>query len=383
MILAQMSDFSRRILLFTTAYRPFVGGSEIAIEEIVRRLPDVFFDVFTPYYDSRLPREESGPNFNIHRVGFGWRGDKFLFPLLGYLKAKKIFKKNEPAIIHAFQASYGGGAAWIFKIFNESTPMILTLQEGKDLDNQYALIRFFRKLITKKSDKITAISNYLKKYAQGLNPKGEILVIPNGVDTADFSKELSYGELLLLKDQLGIKAGEKVIANISRLVPKNGITNLIKAFKILSQNNYSLKLLLIGDGYQKSELEKLTSDLKLSDKIIFAGQVNYHNLPKYLRISDIFVRPSLSEGLGNAFIEAMAASVPIIGSEVGGIPDFLTDLKTGLFCDPKNPKDIAEKINIILQNEVLRKELVQNALKLAVEKYDWLMIAEQYKNLYR
>lgn len=370
-------------MIFTTAFRPFVGGSEIAIEEVIRRLPDVFFDVLTPRYNSQLPKEESGSNFSVHRIGFGWRGDKFLFPILGCLKAQEILKKGTVTAVHAFQASYGGGAAWIFKIFNRSVPMILTLQEGKDLDSQCALIRFFRKLIIKKSDKITAISDYLKKYAQNLNAKGEISIIPNGVDIAGFSKEFSYGELSSLKDRLGVKPDEKIIISVSRLVPKNGIVNLIKGFEILSRDNPSLRLLLVGDGEQKTELKKLASDFKLANKIIFAGQVDYRELPKHLKISDVFVRPSLSEGLGNAFIEAMAAGVPIVGSKIGGIPDFLVDFKTGLFCDPKNPRDIAEKINLILSNETLKKELAGNALKLAGEKYDWQMIAEQYKNLYQ
>lgn len=379
-----MSIFSKRILLFTTAFRPFVGGSEIAIEEVVRRLPNIFFDILTPRYDSQLSKEELGPNFNIRRVGLGWRSDKFLFPILGYLKAEKIFKKNKSVAIHAFQASYGGGAAWIFKIFNRSVPMILTLQEGKSLDDQCALVRFFRKLIIKKADKITAISEYLKKYAQNLNLKSEILAIPNGVDIANFSKEFGYGELSSLKDRLGIKPDERVIISVSRLVVKNGIDNLIKAFGVfLQKNGLRCKLLLIGDGRQKPELEKIAAELKVSDKVIFVEQVNHRDLPKYLKISDVFVRPSLSEGLGNAFLEAMVAGVPIIGSEVGGIPDFLTDLKTGLFCDPKSPESIAEKINMILTNDALKKELIQNALKLAGEKYDWPVIAEQYKNLYQ
>jgi glycosyltransferase involved in cell wall biosynthesis len=183
---------------------------------------------------------------------------------------------------------------------------------------------------------------------------------------------------------LGIKPGEKVITSISRFVPKNGIKNLVKAFGFFSNSNiHPLKLLLIGEGEQRTELENLVSYLKIKDKVIFTGQVNYQELPKYLKISDIFVRPSLSEGLGNSFIEAMAASVPIVGSKVGGIPDFLTDFKTGLFCNPKNPEDIAEKIRIILSDETLRKGMIDNAFQMVRERYDWSRIAKKYNDIYQ
>ena len=100
----------------------------------------------------------------------------------------------------------------------------------------------------------------------------------------------------------------------------------------------------------------------------------------------MFVRPSLSEGLGNSFLEAMAAGVPIIGTNVGGIPDFLIDpstgsrqAATGLFCETANPKSIAEKIELLLTDEDLRQKLIINGKKAVAEKYDWDKIAARMK----
>jgi glycosyltransferase involved in cell wall biosynthesis len=101
-----------------------------------------------------------------------------------------------------------------------------------------------------------------------------------------------------------------------------------------------------------------------------------------LKISDVFVRPSLSEGLGNAFLEAMAASIPVIGTPVGGIPDFLKDEETGLFCEVGNPEDIAQKIEKLVFDDSLRKRIIENGLELVKEKYDWGFIAAQYIELY-
>jgi glycosyltransferase involved in cell wall biosynthesis len=93
------------------------------------------------------------------------------------------------------------------------------------------------------------------------------------------------------------------------------------------------------------------------------------------------VRPSISEGLGTAFLEAMAAGLPIVGTNVGGIPDFLKDSQTGLFCTTES-KSIAEKINLLLKDNDLRNRISENARKLVSEKYQWDNIAEEYKKLY-
>mgnify|MGYP001616233847 CR=1 FL=1 len=379
-----MLEKSRKILLFTTAYKPFIGGSEVAIEEVVKRLPDVFFDIVTPRFRRNLPKLEFYDNFCIHRVGWGWPMDKFVFPVSGFLYLRKLVKENHYDFFHVFQASYAGGAAWLTKLFNRRVPLILTLQEGKDLDKQSSFVRFFRKLLIKRAGKITVISEYLKKYVFKIKKNVPIVVIPNGVDIGNFCRDYSYGELSVLQDQVGIRPGEKTVISVSRLVPKNGGSDLIKAAAVLSEKRKEpiFKLLLLGEGEQKKDLLKLADDLKIKDKVVFIGQINHSDLPKYLKISDVFVRPSLSEGLGNAFLEAMAAGIPVIGTPVGGIPDFLKDGETGLFCEVGNPESIAQKIEQLVFDDPLRKKIIENALELVKEKYDWGKIATAYAELY-
>lgn len=374
---------SKKILLFTTAYRPFIGGSEVAIEEIVKHLSDVFFDIVTPRFKRGLPKLESGSNFCIHRIGWGWSFDKLVFPISGFLYSRKLIKENNYDFFHVFQASWAGGAIWFAKIFHPRIPLILTLQEGKDLDSQNSFIKFARKLLIKKADKITAISDYLRKYVLKVRKNAPVVVIPNGVDIDNFCRDFSYGELSVLQDKVGIKPGERVIVTISRLVPKNGIGDLVRAVAVLSEKRKepTFKLLIIGDGEQKSDLLKLASDLKIEDKVVFIGRVNHPDLPKYLKISDVFVRPSLSEGLGNAFLEAMAASIPVVGTPVGGIPDFLKDEDTGLFCKVGDPENIAQQVEKLVFDDALRNKIVHNGLKLVKEKYSWDKIAQDYKDL--
>ena len=144
-----------------------------------------------------------------------------------------------------------------------------------------------------------------------------------------------------------------------------------------------IKLLIIGSGQDEKKLKDLVKKLDLENSILFLGGILHQDLPQYLALADVFVRPSLSEGLGNVFLEAMAAGLPIIGTPVGGILDFLKDGETGLFCRIKNPKSIAEKIKEILSDDRLREKLIQNGQKLAEEKYSWDIIARQMEKIFK
>ena len=370
----------KSITIFTTAYKPFIGGSEIAIEQISRRLPDIFFNIITPKLRGDLKWEEATGNVKINRVGIGWRPlDKMLFPVLGLLRAG-----GSPSVVHSYQASYGGGAGWVFKVFHPKSFFILTLQEGKDFEKQGFFINFFRNLIIKKADAITAISNYLADYARKINPKAKIAVIPNGVDLEKFKIQNEKFKIEELKNRLKIEDGDKIVITISRLVEKNGVGDLIEAISKckIANPEQRIKLMIIGSGSLEENLKIKVQKSKLQDSVLFLGDIPYDEIPAYLAISDVFVRPSFSEGLGNAFLEAMAMGVPIIGTPVGGIPDFLQDGITGLACKVRNPDDIAKKISRILADEGLRRLLGENGRKLVHERYDWDFIAQKFGATY-
>jgi len=321
---------------------------------------------------------------------------KVFLPQAVFFKARSLLKKKEHKLIHAFQLSGAAGAGWLLKFFYPKLPFLITLQEGKRLDKQGILINFFRKLIIKKADAATAISQYLKNYILGARKNINVEVIPNGVDLKNFSRQFSYGEFTDLEDSLDIKPDDKIIVSVSRLVSKNGLDLLVEAFSKLMTNDplcqssseasqrptTTYKLLIIGDGPLKESLKFKVKSLKLQNNVIFVGLISHGDLPIYLKIADVFVRPARSEGLGSAFLEAMAAGIPVIATKVGGIPDFLEDRKTGLFCS-LDPADIASKINIVFENDILRKELIENGRKLVEEKYDWDKIAEQYKAVFK
>jgi len=400
-----MDKDNKKILIFSTAYFPFVGGAEVAVKEITDRINNIQFDLITARMDRKLSESEKVGNISVYRVGFGWGAlDKFLLPFFGFLKARKLYKKNNYDIAWSIMASQASIAAAFLKMLNKRIKLLLTLQEGDEEEHlkRYALgseflykilIRPWHLLIFRKADHVTAISKDLKKRAKKSRVKCRIDIVPNGVDIkkfliADRQPACRTGRFSIdgFRNKLGIKEDEKVVITISRLVKKNGIEDLIKAVEILvNRFNQKAKLLICGSGEKEDKLKELAKKLRIKDKILFLGHIDHNDLPEYLWISNVFCRPSLSEGLGNVFLEAMAAGVPIIGTPVGGIPDFLKDHETGWFCGVNNPKSIAEKIQHILdeKNKEEVAKVKKNALKMVQEKYDWDKIARDMENVFQ
>ena len=362
----------------------------MAIKNITDRISDFDFDLITARFDNKLPEHEKMGNISVFRVGgslcmFGSAVLKIFLPLAIFFKAINLIKNNSYCLVHAFQASHGAGAGWLLKFLYPKLPFVVTLQEGKNLDSQGLLINFFRGLILRKADHATAISQYLKNLIARYNKTVHVSVIPNGVNVEAFSKQFSYGDLTFVENKLGISPDDFVVISTSRLVEKNGIDVLVGSLKFLKDLVLSrkFKLLLLGEGSLKESLKFQVKSLKLERDVIFAGTINNDELPIYLKIADVFVRPSRSEGLGTAFLEAMAAGVPIIGTKVGGIPDFLKDGETGLFCKVDDANDIADKIKTLLNDNNLRDKLKDNGRRLVLEKYNWDNIARQFGELYK
>lgn len=357
----------KRILIFSLVYYPrYIGGAEVATKEITDRLPksEYEFDMIT--LSRGDPLFEKIANVNVYRVG----SSKYFFTIRAALLAARLHKKKSYDAIWSSQANYAGFAALFFKMFHSRVPFILTLQEGDPIEHykhRVGPLLFLYKKIFKSADIIQTISNYLAGFASGMGGKN-IVVVPNGVDVACFSAEISQSEISAIHDELGKKSGDVFLITTSRLVVKNAVSDIIQALLFLPEN---IKLLVCGSGSEEGNLHALAADLSLLGRVVFKGFVAQKDLPKYLKACDIFVRPSLSEGFGNSFIEAMAAQIPVIATPVGGIVDFLIDKRTGLFCAVSEPKDLAKKVEIYMRDVNLRDEIIDNAFTMVKEKYDW------------
>lgn len=366
----------KKILIFSTAYYPFVGGAEVAIKEITDRISNTRFDLITPKFKRDLPDFEIIGNINVYRFGIGISLlDKIFLPFWGAILALRLNKVNHYDVFWCMMVSFSSGAAYIANIFSKNkVPIVLTLQEGdseKYLKTKwFGLIDLSWRLALKRSSIVTVISNYLGERARRLGYEGRIELIPNGVDAEKYSEIFSEEELEILREKLN--KGENVIFLIStsRLTEKNGLDLVVKSMKYLPENFHFYNF---GFGKDKKYLENLASQLGVSPRVHLEGHPGHDELPKYLKISDIFIRPSRSEGQGISFLEAMAAKIPVIATPVGGIVDFLKDGETGYFCQTENPKSIAETVERAM-GDPQKSQIIENAFKLVSSKYDWDLI---------
>ena len=347
-----------RVLIFSLSYLPMVGGAELAIKEITERISptEIEFDLVTLKFGQDDPSFERIGNVNVYRIGgsFG-----YLSKILFIWQASRFAKKREYDLYWSMMTYMSIPALWAKK-----APFVLTMQDGDTVQHVFNrwFILPFRHLISrgfKEASKVQAISHFLAEWSH----RDDVLVIPNGVDLNRFNPTSH--------------PFNKVLITTSRLVAKNGVGDLITAMKFLPED---VMLNIIGTGPLEKSLKLKAKSLKFGGRVRFVGNVPNSEVPKYLSEADIFVRPSLSEGQGIAFIEAMASGLPVVATPVGGIVDFVRDGETGVLCRPNDPEGLAKAILSLINDSTLRGRVVTNALQMVRERYSWDLIAEEMRS---
>lgn len=395
----------KRILIFSLNYYPrFIGGAEIAIKEITGRISpeQIEFHMVTLRFDSNLPKIEQIGNVLVHRIGFARKNptiadlkrfplhlNKYLYQYLATQKASSLHRLYHYDALWAMMAHSTGIPAAHFKSFHTNVPYILTLQEGDPSEYVEQMMRpvwrLFRRAFTI-ADRVQAISSYLLAWARRMGFVGHGEVIPNGVTIEKFVQKLNAKDLKHVQERLGKKPGDLFLVTTSRLVHKNGIDTVIAALAHLPAH---VHFLIFGIGPLENALKAKAAALKLEERVHFAGEIPHEELPYVLAACDIFVRPSRSEGMGNSFIEAMAAGLPVIATQEGGIADFIFDEKrnpdkepTGWAVNPDAPVEIAAAVKNILGNPEKAAHTAENAYRLVREQYDWDSIAIRMKEVF-
>lgn len=393
----------KRALIFSLAYFPkHVGGAEVAIKEITDRIDpsEIEFHLVCLRFDSTLPLVEKIGNVTVHRIGFARENpsmadlrvfplklNKYLFQFWAAWQAMRLHRRYQFDAIWAMMAHSCGVPAAIMKFFHPDVKYVLTLQEGDPPEYIERLAKpvwplFVRAFTT--ADTIQCISHFLAAWAKRMGFAGVPIVVPNAVDVKHFANVFSDAELNDLRMKLGKREGERYVITTSRLVPKNAVDVVIRAMKHLPAD---VTFLVLGIGPDEAELKALAAYEGVADRVRFLGQVGHAELPKYLRVADVFTRPSRSEGMGNSFVEAMAAGIPVVATQAGGIVDFLFDPEvnpekpsTGLFAKIGDPEDTARQLKRFLDDAVLRDTCTKNAKTLVTAEYDWDLIATKMRD---
>jgi glycosyltransferase involved in cell wall biosynthesis len=378
----------KRILIFSLAYFPHVGGAEVALKEITDRIApeDIEFHMLTLRLGDE-PREEKIGNIFVHRVSGGpsYLAKIFFVPRAAF--AARMLDRT-----HRFDALWAMMSYMLFPLVLSSLdrPYLLTLQEGDPFEHVFRrwFIRPFAFLLSigfRRATAVQAISNYLLTWAKQLGFRGQGEVIPNGVDTAHFAHDYPEEDIASMRQSLGKKQGDVFLVTTSRLVYKNAIDDVIRALALLPAN---MHFMIYGVGREEANLRALAQELGVYGRVRFLGQISHAEMPLALKACDIFVRPSRSEGMGNSFIEAMAAGLPVIATQEGGIADFLFDAKrnsdkptTGWAVSAAAPQEIKAAVEEILAHPEQIEKVTQDARTLVRERYEWNLIASHMKEL--
>jgi len=220
--------------------------------------------------------------------------------------------------------------------------------------------RFSRRLFPCWGKKVIAISESVKEHLINdfrLEEK-YITVVHNGIDVERFMSQSHKVTKSQVKEKLGLKTGP-VVGIIARLSDVKGHSYLIEAMKLVLEKIPQAQLLIVGSGKMLDGLSRLTADLEIGESVKFIPSVS--DTSEVLPVMDVFVMPSLNEGLGLGLMEAMSCGIAVVGSYVGGIKALIQDGHTGLLVRPKEVKELAEAIILLLRDEEKRRSLGKNA----------------------
>jgi glycosyltransferase involved in cell wall biosynthesis len=385
-----------RVCFISPSYFPEIGGTEIAIHELGKRLVNKGCEInlITPAPDG-TSRYEQESGMHIHSVFIPaeillmnpqhYYGRLFPPPITQMSILKKVMKSNKEKefdILHQFHVFYLGAAS-VFAKKVLRKPLVTSLMGWDTYDPIHPLSKFldpYLAHIMNSSDVVVSPVERTIIHAKHQGCKKEIKIIPHGVDTMRFNVNVNGS---IQRKKLGVEKDDIVVLSVQRLFQRKGMEYLVYAIPTAIRENPHMKFVIIGEGPEKAKLKELAKTLKVNERIIFLGFVSSEELPKYYAACDVFALPSLYEQFGIVLAEAMACGKPVVSTEVGAIPEVVENGKTGLLAEPKNPKQFAEALLKLASDENLRRKMGEEGRKKVEKEYDWDIIAEKYLEEYK
>ena len=360
---------------------PTYGGSGVIATELGKALALKGHEVHFISYALPFRLANFVENVVFHEVEMS-SYPLFEFPLYSLALASKMVEVAEYEKLDLFHVHYAiphATSAFLAKemMRGKIDIKIITTLHGTDI-TLVGLEPSFLPLVKfsiEKSDGVTAVSRYLKeKTLTNYDIDKDIKVIPNFVDTELFkpNSDCTFRKNVASK-------GEKILVHTSNFRPVKRVSDAIKIFDIV-QKEIPAKLILIGDGPDRSECERLVRQLNLMEKVKFLGKQD--GLVEILTASDIFLIPSQSESFGLAALEAMACGLPVISSSVGGLPELVAHNECGFIAEIGDIERMAKYAIDLLTNEKKYSIFSQNARSRSVNKFDINKVVPLYEEDY-
>jgi teichuronic acid biosynthesis glycosyltransferase TuaC len=298
-------------------------------------------------------------------------------------KVYAIYKEFTPHIIHTHTATPDGFVGLLLKK-TYNIPLVCSIR-GSDI-NVYPhydkLTMCSTEKVISNTDQLVSVSSALKDAVEKIAvPKKTVKVVYNGCDLEDFT--FSSQNRQRYRHKMNISEDEKVIIFVGELKKSKGIIELITAFNKLMPKYPKLHSFIVGNGPEYSNVKTEISANKLDKKVHLLGNQEHNEVSKWLSAADIFILPTHYEGLPNAVLEAMACGLPVIATNVGGIPEVVINGTTGILIDVNDVSSIIESVDCLIMNKELAKKIGAHGREVIKNKFSWERNAHEMINVYK
>ena len=289
-------------------------------------------------------------------------------------RISRICRENNFNILHLHSSHALSNGLWA-KLFYSKLKLIAVRRVDFHIKNNwFSQFKYKNRWL----NKIVCISHGIEKILleDGV-PAPKLVTIHSGIDIYRFKKVVPPADF---RQKLGVPQNNILVGTIAAMAKHKDYPNLLKAAKIVMEQNDEISFCAIGDGPEKVRVIKLADELGLGNRFIFTDF--REDIGNFLKSFDIFVLASKKEGMGTSILDAQSVGLPVIACETGGIPEIISHGENGMLVPPKNEVRLAEAIQLLVQDRQLSKTLGQNALK-SVKKFDVRLSVEKNIRLYK
>ena len=377
----------QKILMFNHEFPPIGGGGGWVSYFLGKHFAAAGHDVHLITSQFRdCPKDEEVEGFHVHRVRALRKNpdvcavhEMLTYAISSSLYGLRFAKQFQPDIVQVFFGIPAGGGAYLLRK-RRNVPYCVFLG-GRDVPRRdpdppyyrwlYLLLKPIIRAIWGSAAGVVACSDGLRQLARETDPDVRIDVIPDGLDLGRFEpveREASPEKVRIL--------------TIGRLIPRKGFQFLIRALPhVIEGAAHNFHIEIVGDGPYQAELLKLAENLGVTSHIHFSGSVPYSELPQKYRDADIFILPSLAEGMPLVVLEAMGTGLPIVASRVQGIDELVVEGTNGALFDPGDADGLAQSLITLINAGTDRIKMGKASVE-RVKPYDWKNIADAYLSLY-
>lgn len=361
--------------------QPFLGGGQINLLSLVKNLDREKFEVFVCSQGGGPLVDEVEKNDIQH---FPVPFSKRIGRKTGH-KIRIILKDNKIDILHThggIAGFYGRWAAWKCR-----TPVIVhTLHGIHYLHYRNFLLKHFFILLeryySRMSDAVVFVSEADKEKGRKFNlaPEGKTYTIKNGIDLSAFKEDYTVNSKTDKKKEVKLESFQPLVGTVARLHRQKGILYLLRAAKQISQVFPRIKILIIGGGPLRQKLERMARRLGIEECVWFMGERK--DAQELTSLFDVFVLPSLWEGLPYVLMEASILGKPIVATDVDGNREIIEDGKTGILIPARDPEKMAEAVIRLLRDKDFASQLGESAKEIIPPKFTLSRMVEEMQSLY-